>query len=370
MKSAGGYSTRAGRTEAGFTLVELMVGLIIGLMLSGSLLAIVISNTSAYNVQMDHARVHENARFALEFMSRDIRMAGYFGCIDGSEKVINNLTAADGSLFDLPAALEGFENDGNVTSWAPSGADTSSLGVYPGSDAITIRFGNPTQAARLESASSPNSPLDAVDDGYRFLANAIAIVSDCDKADIFRITGVNDLNQLTHGPGADPESGGDGAAQPPANATGSLGGVLGDGYDQSATVMTLNAVRYFVRQRDPDSGDAGAPVGLYRQYVSDAGVLTTEEVVAGVENMQILYGVDTTGDRVANSYLAADDVGSWRNVVAVKLSILVRSNEEYGAGVDISSNSHSLLGTSVVDGDSLRVRRRQFSTTVELRNRL
>ncbi len=349
--------------NAGFTLIELMVSMVIGLFIAGGLIAIVVTSTSAYNVQLDHARVNENARFAVEFLSRDVRMAGYYGCLDNPANVINNLNAGAGTLYDIADAIEGFEGNAGETAWQPSGTAVSGLNILAGTDAITVRFANPTESARLDNESSPDSPIpggDPANGHYEFSAGQVAVVSDCDKADVFQITGTDDDNNLAHA------GGGSGT---PGNSSGSLGGGLGDGYDTFATVMTYNAVRYFVRRKDTSDTDANAPVALYREYISGSGATTVEEVIEGVENMQVLYGVDTDADGVANSYQTAANVGGqWRNVVSVQVALLVRSNDEYGLDFESSAATHDLLGQTITDADDLRVRRRKYTTTIALRN--
>jgi len=52
---------------------------------------------------------------------------------------------------------------------------------------------------------------------------------------------------------------------------------------------------------------------------------SNEELVEGVENMQLLYGEDTDGDGAANRYRSAANIDDFRDVVSVKVGLLVRS---------------------------------------------
>src|SRR5690606_32702425 len=80
---------------------------------------------------------------------------------------------------------------------------------------------------------------------------------------------------------------------------------------------------YYVSKRDNN-----APPSLYRSRLDGGGgAATGEEVVEGVESFQILYGVDTSGNRRADSYEVADDVDDWRSVVSVRISLLLVSVE-------------------------------------------
>ncbi|MDO9240573.1 MAG: prepilin-type N-terminal cleavage/methylation domain-containing protein, partial [Methylicorpusculum sp.] len=66
--------------QSGMTLVEIMISLLIGAILLGGVLQIFISTKQTYRMQEGLSRLQENARFAMEFLTFDIRMAGYQGC--------------------------------------------------------------------------------------------------------------------------------------------------------------------------------------------------------------------------------------------------------------------------------------------------
>ena len=73
-------STSPSRHQRGLTLVELMIAMLLGLFLLGGLLQIFISSKQTYRMQEGLSRLQENGRFAIDFMARDIRLAGYKGC--------------------------------------------------------------------------------------------------------------------------------------------------------------------------------------------------------------------------------------------------------------------------------------------------
>ena len=83
--------------------------------------------------------------------------------------------------------------------------------------------------------------------------------------------------------------------------------------------------------------------------------------------MQILYGEDTVNnDMVADIYRNAATVADWDKIVSVRLSLLLRTVDEYGS--EVYQNTHDLLGTTINPPDDRR-RRRVFTTTVQIRNR-
>jgi len=76
----------------GFSLVELMIALLIGLIIAIGVVQIFSATRATYQLDESLARAQENGRFALEFLSQDVRHAGYAGCKrDTSVTIFNNL---------------------------------------------------------------------------------------------------------------------------------------------------------------------------------------------------------------------------------------------------------------------------------------
>ncbi len=65
------------RTERGFSIVELMIALVLGLILLGGVIQVFLSSRQTYSANEAMSRMQENGRFALEFMARSARLAGY-----------------------------------------------------------------------------------------------------------------------------------------------------------------------------------------------------------------------------------------------------------------------------------------------------
>src|SRR5690606_13022048 len=98
----------------GLSLVELMVALAIGLIVLAAVSTVFVNSKSSYTTQESSARLQENARFALQFIARHLRMAGYFGCFDDIASIHNLLEGGGGVTFDFTAAIEGSEGDTNT----------------------------------------------------------------------------------------------------------------------------------------------------------------------------------------------------------------------------------------------------------------
>lgn len=95
---------------------------------------------------------------------------------------------------------------------------------------------------------------------------------------------------------------------------------------------------------------------------------TAQVIAEGVENMQILYGIDANGDKAVDRYVNADNVnGSWNSVISVQIAILVRALRETKDKAE--AVTYTLLDTPITS-DNDRFKRAVFSTTVNLRNTL
>lgn len=100
-----------------------------------------------------------------------------------------------------------------------------------------------------------------------------------------------------------------------------------------------------------------------------------QALVDGIEAMQVAYGVDTTADGIANSYVNSADVQAgtaggggpdWANVVSVRVAVLVQG--QTNVLDQAQTTTYNLLGTAYTAAND-RTPRRVFTTTVPLRNK-
>ncbi|WP_031340774.1 PilW family protein, partial [Xanthomonas maliensis] len=70
------------RFAAGISLIEMMIAMVIGLVLMLGVIQVFSASRTASMLAEGNARAQENGRFALDFLQRDIRMAGHFGCVN------------------------------------------------------------------------------------------------------------------------------------------------------------------------------------------------------------------------------------------------------------------------------------------------
>ena len=108
-----------------------------------------------------------------------------------------------------------------------------------------------------------------------------------------------------------------------------------------------------------------------RTLAEDGSTIAEAAIIQGVENMQLLYGEDTNpADSVTNAtkYVTAANVSNWDDVVSVRLGILVNSQGDISTSDD--ELTYDLQGQTQIAAANDHMRRRAYSATVVVRNRM
>lgn len=348
---------------AGFSLVELMVAMGLSLLLLAGVVAIFSSSRIAYESTDQLSRVQETGRFALDQLSRHIRSAGFSGCSRQPTAVASALNA------DTTATLEyAFMDSPPVLGYDSSGSGTWSPALHPGiqglapdanSDVLVVR------GARLDVVPMQLSQDMVADDGITLDATGALVVKSAGSANGIQPGAGNVLmaysceavsfffanaaaNQLMR-PISD--------STVPGNVTNSTSYA----FLKAAEVVPVETVVYYVKP-----ASVPAPPGMNSLW-RKVGAANPEELVQGVEQMQIEYGIDVQGDRVVDEYRPAAADVNWDRVVSVRIAMLVSSVQEYGT--DRDERTYQLLGNEVPPPRDRRLRD-VFTTTIGIRNRV
>ncbi len=342
------------RSQRGLSLVELLIAAAVGLILLGGVYKLFVSSSDTYSMDEQLARVQENGRFALDFITRDLRMAGFRGCA-GTEGNLDCILNGDctGFNYAFDQYIGGSEAD-SPTTWTPA-LDAGLTSPLGGSDVITVRgiaAGNIPITTDMPSTSATMF-VPAATTGIA--VGDIMMVSDCKEVRVFQVTHYN----VSGGAGNVEHN--SGATEVPGNSVAGLGYEFPPG----AEVFNISTTTYYVRNLDA-GGNVTEPT-LYRKV----GIQAAEAIVEGVENIQIRYGLDSTGDGGVNTYDTADNIeaaGTWNQVVAVRLFLLVRSpNDVLHGELDALPANYAVFGLANPGDRRLRM---VYSTTIGLRNRL
>lgn len=324
---------RSGRRQHGFTLIEIMIALVLGLILTGAAISLFIASKQTYRMAEAVARVQEAGRYALEALAQDLRMAGHTGCAPRNQNGAALITATansvtPGTFPPPPVRMTDSDSDGTV-------------------DTLAINY---TSGAEIPLANSMGTPAAAVVvQGASVNGDQNVVIADCAQAEVFAITNIT----------------GDGSGNQVLAHDGSANrrsGALLKAYQQNeANVMQLVSRTYRVQQT-ADTNGAGNPI---HALMRDGNV-----ILRGVENMQIRFG-----ECVGNQSIAFRPWGSVNDpeaVVAMRVGFLVHSIENVLDSPD--DQQYAVLDTTI--GPSTTVShagdarlRRVFETTVALRNR-
>jgi type IV pilus assembly protein PilW len=352
------------RDSAGFTLVELMVAVTIGLMILAAVSQIFATSRSAYKLDEGLARVQENGRFAMDFLTRELREAGYLGCMNinkalnpSGDFTFNSLlkTTDVATAFAPGQQIAGYAYDPATNTWAPPlppGLFAANE-VVPGSDVVVTRRAA-DERARVTPPGMPSPSADiGVAAGNGLDINDIVLVTDCESADLFQITGpwvpdtsgtiVHSVGAVTEGPGNKSQS-------------------LSKSYKSNGEIYKLVTTVFYIGRRNNDPAN---PPGLFRKTMDHGVMGAGQELVENVESLLLLYGEDTDSDRSANVYRLPSAVADWSRIIGVRLGLLARTPEQLGH--DLDTYVYQVAGSAVGPFND-RHERRLFTTTVQLRN--
>ena len=379
--------------QNGFSLVELMIAITLSLLLSGAAISAFLTVKRVNNTTEGVANLADSGRFAMEQLGSAVRSAGYLACSASTDArsdlsatlpvlvsdVVEPLggyeyinTDASGSIATGTFALSppyGQASSGNK--WATAGTLGNHLDalIYnasvtggtvgkpiSGSDVLVTHespVGTPalylTNTASVGDGTLSMTPVSAANGFASIIAagnTPLAVVSNCQSAEVFAASlNGNQLKMST------------------SNATQHLVTAYGAG-----SHVTLIDTRVFY----VGVGSDGEGALFVMDTNSATGFSAPVELVPDVENMQVLYGIDTTGAKAVAEYVTADKVATlgitqdFNSVIDVKIAVLLVG--PIGSSVAPTAvPSFSLLGTTVTAPIDTRLRT-VFTTTYTLRN--
>ncbi len=326
--------------SSGFSLVELMIAVTIGLILLGGIGYVYLGSRQTFRTQDDFSRIQENVRYALETVGVDVRMAGYAGCvnlaaINPAVPIPVGVIANNPPEVGIGDALRGYDG----STWAAPGSEPADWVV--GTGVLHIIRAAEAGATLTGNLTPTNANVQITGNPYNFVAGEALLVSNCATADLFRATTV---------------SGGGTVTIAHSNAMNTANFTVNQ-YQNGAEVFRVVSTTYFIA-----TNPAGNPA-LYRRPEGGAA----EELVENVENIVMRFGIDTDNDFVVNSYVSAGAVTDWRQVMTARLSMVFRSNSN---NIATQVQPYVVEGSTVTPATTDRRLRQVATATIGLRNRL
>ncbi len=343
--------------QQGLSLVELMVGLAVGLVISLGLLMLVSGTSNAFKVQDDFSRLQESGAAALHYLIDDFRMAGFYGLAMSSGSVsLDSATLAT-------AGINAIAND--CAAGSPSPPWSLNL-LQP----IDIQSG--LTPANVHAAL----PCIEADD---FAAGNASVIMLRGAVGTPLAAGALDANALyvQSSPSQSPNTllfkGANFAALKAANLTRSFA----NGTD--FPIFAYQSHVYYIRPCSRrtaatcsnmlnDDGGSSIPT-LVRHELAGAS-LQLVPLAEGVERINLLYGIDTNNDGIVDQFIAAPTALELPSIVAVRIYVLVRTASTSSGYSDAGKNYD--LGGGVnftcTPGVDCNLRRHVFSQVASLRN--
>ena len=315
----------------GLSLIELLVAITIGAILVFGATQVYVDSRNTYAVNEATARLQETARYAMSVLEPDIRMSNYWGLVKGASVIQHQATADDAPITGDPTdcgtnfARDLMRSIDGTDGSATFACDSYQATAVASADTLTIR--------RASTAPS---------------AGAATRLKICST----RIMGSVVLDS--------------------AGCTPTPAGQVND--------LIVNS--YYVSQTS--TGQPGVP-SLRRVALVAGPSFVDEEIIPGVEDMQIQLGIDPTGaNAVATRYVNPGEVADTEQVVSVRIWLLVRAEApevgfedgktyEYGDRLEENGTTNDLATTGAAtqayrpaDG----FRRLLVSRTIQVRNAL
>ncbi|AKS40633.1 PilW family protein [Wenzhouxiangella marina] len=369
--------------QRGVSLVELMVALVLGLLVTAGVLQLFAGQKMTYMNNEGLARVQENGRFAIETLKREVRAVGANGFCAARTNINNHLredcAGYVDAIFDPNQSFTGWEFDGtgrnedytlDVIETADSG-DWGSLvdgvvidlpdiledRVVKGSDVLVIRSLEVIPGLTAKNNNKANSSSIVLEGDSLVGKNAIVLVTNCSKSDLFQNRTNENSSSFSAGTGncASPGPGNNNKVN------------FSTAYDDSMQVFRVRVMAYYIGINQ----DTGQP-GLYRADMSlGTENPVHEELAEGIESLQVLYGYSLPANQGGDGqsvdfWVPGDEVPDWAMVIGIRMSLLVRSPDLAG-GAPVQQ-VFDLSGTRITNPSDNRMRR-PFLATVSLRNR-
>lgn len=348
----------------GFSLIELMVAIGIGLFLSAVVGGVFINARSTFTYQDAMSRLQENARFAMESMTRDIRGAGFTACgnLSGAAgtSLTNTVNGGTGSIWtNLSTPVQGFESPVSQTLF-PSATNDSDAIVLLGVSSGCGSGGEMTVSSHVAASATIHLGTQP----HSCQPGTIMMVTDCSHTSVFQMSGPtnnnNNAQTIVHNTGTGT----------PGNCMkelkGTCAGPSSYTYGPGSMVFTLSSNAYYVApSATANSGNSLWTCSLANQI---NGNVACSELINGVDKMQVEYGVDTDGDAnlSVNGYVTATNVTDWTKVSSARISLLMATPPSAG-NLSSKAQTYSFNGSTVTATD--RQVRHPFSSVVTIRNR-
>lgn len=339
--------------ENGYSLIELMVSISLGLMIIAGLLTIFVNSKSASNTNQRTSEIQTNGRFAIDMLKSDLRASGFRGFSWAEPNTpTTTLTPISSECLETSASAGSFVSNIRQGVWGTNNSNPFSANCIPSThyargDILVIR----------KLSSLPTTVLNTNQFYFRtnYAAGELfrgAPTTVCTSTQSSYVSPYNKVPCIAGNPGVD---------------------ILN---------FPVEIHVYFIRPYTDSPTESPLTPALCRvtlQGTATSAFIGNEEVVAsGIENMRLQYARTLTN--LTTQYFDADGINGgssstgiteWDDVNAARIWLLARNTTaEPGysntSTYTLGSSSYPIVTASTPNGDNYR--RQMFNTVVQLRN--
>jgi type IV pilus assembly protein PilW len=328
------------KPPAGFTLIELMVAMLLGLIVIAGVASVFLANQRTYRTNQALGDVQDGSRIAFELLARDIRNAGLNPCNNGDRmgNVLNN--RGTDWWANWGNALHGYSG----SQGDPATGNVFGTGVgqrVAGTDSVQV-LGAIDGGMSVATDNEPAANFKLNDKTTNLQSGDIVIVCDPDHAVMVQISNYNSSNvTFVHNTGN---------AVNPGNCSKGLGypsdcsSTNGNLYQFGANsqIAKLGAADWYVGN-NPVGGRSLYRVTLAAPDAKENVFLgTPQEMVRNVNGMVINYHA-----RGSAAFVAASSIGNWAVVDAAQITLTLQSADQR-AGTDVKPLVRTFTATATV----------------------
>lgn len=344
---------------AGFGLIELMIAMALGLLVLAGVLVIFLAQRQVYQNATSQGLIQDADNALSAIITPVVRGAGFTGCGTIGNGVRSYVTARPTPLtFDTSSAVHGFQanavpsplvdgapNDTTTGDWTPAldGSFVTAGGVAKGSDVLVLIGAQPGTSPVGATAFNVGSiAANNASSTNGFTPPLMVAVSDCGKSSVFEVDAVaSNVLAYTTGPNGTPL------------------------YPAGSQLIPIQQTAFFVAKGHAGQSALFEGVMTIPPGGTTAGAKwSVNEMVPGVSNMQVLYGVGVNGQNTR--YVDASAVTNFSAVTSAKLGFLIEGNQASSTAAT-NQTAFTLFNTAInVPADSRL--RHTFYMTVNFRN--
>jgi len=339
------------RSQAGLSIVEIMVALTIGLFIIGGILYVFVSSRTVFSTNDAIARIQEDGRITMEILAREIRQAGFIGC--ANTQVVTPNVIADASPHDgVPdvvfTAGDGIRVFDNGMDGATAWVNPTTISRIAGTDVIQIKGMGTCSAKLTGNMTADNANIQIGTNPCGWAAGQVLLVADCTNIDVFVASNVS-VGSVTI-----------------AHASNvNIDPKLSKAYGSEAVVYGYGEKTYFVGMNPT----INQPMLYEINYNGSA--TTVNDVVGNVYDLQVLSAqLDSDGNLApdVNTQAAGNPPSfaaavNWQQALGMSIRFSVRSESD---NTGTESLTYTFNGGPVTD----RRIKRDFISSVGIRNRL